>query len=405
MNLLTHCEKTRNFHSKLHDHLLGRMLHLTWSANPNEYSVEEHRKICIVNNRLSSAFVSLLCNSLDRFVSKLLSGPSLAAERHNKDDQIIVQAQISSRPLCNSSPVLSPNNTLPAVQDEHPRLDPGKTYPVTTQLNFTLSEIFTSLEHAKLWTISCIQPNDSGSPNSFKKCCVKAQIQSLLLPDLTTRKTIEYVTDYDLMEFCECYVPTMRGSEEERIIQCARANGWKEGGDYVCGSRNIWLGYKAWKTVTVEDILRSLEKGLKHLSKEDEDDEEGDKDDNSEYTHQMDGGLVPPLAGYFMDSADNLLLTGMGNNGAPYQSPNAQYDFGGTQNRGVWDNDYDKKNPRPPGIGSLSYSPRDTAKENGDMVVNEAPNAVVKIPSTKSRRYWLMIVWLMTWWIPNFMLR
>ena len=105
---------------------------------------------------LDSAFVSLLCNSLDRFVSKLLSGPSLAAERHNKDDQIIVQAQISSRPLCNSSPVLSPNNTLPAVQDEHPRLDPGKTYPVTTQLIFTLSEIFTSLEHAKLWTISCI---------------------------------------------------------------------------------------------------------------------------------------------------------------------------------------------------------------------------------------------------------
>jgi hypothetical protein len=50
MNLLTHCEK--NFHSKLHDHLLGRMLHPTWSADPNEYSVEEHGKICIVNNRL-----------------------------------------------------------------------------------------------------------------------------------------------------------------------------------------------------------------------------------------------------------------------------------------------------------------------------------------------------------------
>jgi chitin synthase len=105
---------------------------------------------------LDSAFVSLLRNSSDGFVSKFLSGPSLAAERHNKDDQIIVQAQVSSRPLRNPSPVLSPNNTLPAVQDEHPHLDPGKTYPITTQLNFTLSEIFTSLERAKLWTISCI---------------------------------------------------------------------------------------------------------------------------------------------------------------------------------------------------------------------------------------------------------
>jgi chitin synthase len=75
------------------------------------------------------------------------------------------------------------------------------------------------------------------------------------------------------------------------------------------------------------------------------------------------------------------------------------------QNRGVWDNDYDKKDPRTPGISSLGYSPRDTAKESGDMVVKEAPNAVVEIPLTKSRKYWLMIVWLTTWWIPNFMLR
>jgi chitin synthase len=134
----------------------------------------------------------------------------------------------------------------------------------------------------------------------------------------------------------------MRGSEEERIIQCARANGWKEGENYVCGSRNIWLGYKAWKTM--EDILRSAEKGLKHTSK---DDEEGDRDDNTDYTHQMDGGLiVPPAAGYFADSADNILLTG--NDGARYQSLNAQYDFGGPQNRGVWDSNYDKKDPRSP---------------------------------------------------------
>jgi chitin synthase len=114
----------------------------------------------------------------------------VAAEKHSKDDEIIVQAQVSSRPLRNPSPVLSPNNTLLAVQDEHPRLDPAKTYPVTTQLDFTLSEIFASLERAKLWTISCIRPNDSGSPNSFDKRRVKSQIRSLLLPDHTARKTI-----------------------------------------------------------------------------------------------------------------------------------------------------------------------------------------------------------------------
>ena len=170
----------------------------------------------------------------------------------------------------------------------------------------------------------------------------------------------------------------MRGSEEQRIVQCARADGWKEGEDYVCGSRNIWLGYKAWKTV--EDILRSAEKGPKHILEDDE-----EVDDFTDNTHQTDGGLIPPTltAGYFAVSADNLLLTG--NDGVLYQSPNAQYGFGGPQIRGVWDSDYDKKDPRSPGIGSLPHSSHDPAKENGDMVVKEAPNAVVKIPSTKSR--------------------
>jgi chitin synthase len=137
-----------------------------------------------------------------------------------------------------------------------------------------------------------------------------------------------------------------------------------------------------------------------------EDDEEGDRDDNTDYTHQTDGGLIPPTAGYFADSADDLLLTGTGNDGAPYQSPNTQYDFGWPQNRGVWDSDYDKKDPRSPGM-PVNYSPRDAAKEIDDMpvVVKEAPNTAVEIPSTKSRRYWLWIVWLTTWWMPNFMLR
>jgi chitin synthase len=43
---------------------------------------------------------------------------------------------------------------------------------------------------------------------------------------------VEYVADYNLVDFCECYIPSMRGSQQERIFQCARANGWipMEGG-------------------------------------------------------------------------------------------------------------------------------------------------------------------------------
>ncbi|KAF8165979.1 chitin synthase [Crassisporium funariophilum] len=348
---------------------------------------------------LDSAFVSLLRGSAEGFVAKLLSGPSLAAERHSKDEHIIVQAQVSSRPLRQPTPV--------SADEEHPALDTGKTYPVTAQLNHTLSSLFASLAQHKLWTISCIRPNDSLSPNSFDKRRVKAQIRALLLPDITSRKAAEWVVDYGVAEFCERYVPTMRGGEEERVGQCARANGWVEGVDYVLGQKRIWLGYGAWKSV--EDTVRAAEKGRKSSREEEEEEDEGD-DGNTDFTHAE--GLAPPTGGYFADSADNLLLTRTGTDGVRYQDPNAQYGSGGLhtptlprEDTGAWGSGYDKKgSPHSPGSSSPPGGPG--GKESGSaMVVKEAPNAVEELPSTKTRRWWLWIVWATTWWMPNFSLR
>src|SRR5258708_21655601 len=88
-----------------------------------------------------------------------------------------------------------------AVSD-HSQLDSGKVYPVTTQLNHTLSVVLASLDRTRLWTMSCIRPNDSGSANSFDKRRVKAQIRALLLPEIVARRSTEYVADYELAAFC-----------------------------------------------------------------------------------------------------------------------------------------------------------------------------------------------------------
>ena len=362
---------------------------------------------------LDSAFVSLLRNSSEAFVSKLLSGPSLAAEKHNKDESIVVQAQVSSRPLRQPSPIFTPSGELPPQSDDHPRLDPNKTYPVTTQVNFTLSEIFSSLDRTKLWSISCIRPNDSGSPNSFDKRRVKAQIRSLLLPDVTARRSVDYIADFELGEFCERYVPTMRGSEEQRIVQCARANGWRENVDYVCGHRRIWLGYDAWKVV--EDTLRAREKGSGSGEGVEEDEDLG-VDDNTDFTHGGESLAPPPGTGYFGESADNLLdaspREGYGNGGLRTpNSPFAGKGFAPADDPGAWGSEYDKKEQSTP--ESLPYSASGGAgagggagkEAAGSMVVKEAPNAVEEVPTSTSRRWWLRMVWLTTFWIPSFVLR
>lgn len=92
---------------------------------------------------------------------------------------------------------------------------------------------FTSLDCMHLWTISCICHNDSGLSNPFDECHVKVQIRSLLLPDLTSHQSAEFLADFELSKFCKQYMPTMCRLDMEWIMQCAWANGWKEGLDFT----------------------------------------------------------------------------------------------------------------------------------------------------------------------------
>ncbi|KAK7469967.1 hypothetical protein VKT23_001403 [Stygiomarasmius scandens] len=381
---------------------------------------------------VDSAFVTLLRNSEDGFVAKLLSGPSLAAEKHVKDENIIVQAQVSSRPLRSITPIPVSSASSPVVEEEEQvDLDRGKCYPVTTQINFTLGEIFNNISKARVWTMSCIRPNDSGSANSFDKRRVKAQIRSLLLPDIVSRKSMEFIADYELDVFCDRYVPRMQGSTQERITQCARANGWKEGIDYLVGHRMIWLAFPAWKMV--EDTVRAAEKDAKKAladagmgSAEDDEAVSVAPDDGTEYTHQEGAatyaggygtprGLAPQSAGDGMgyESSENLVTRRAGPDASPFRDPNTAYAAGGLQTPtmpthqysdegGAWGgSEWDKKDPSMGGGSAPAYS---SAKEADGLVVKEAPNAVEEVPSTRIRRWWLWTVWACTWMIPSFLL-
>ena len=347
---------------------------------------------------LDSALVTLLRNSSDSFISKLFAGPSLAAEKHSKDESMIVQAQVSSKPLRHPTPIISFSQT--EAGEEHPHLDPSKVYPITTQLNFTLSEVIANLERMRLWTVSCIRPNDSGSPNSFDKRRVKTQIHSLLLPNVIVRRKIEYVADLEQDAFCERYIPGAPGLTDEKIRQYTLANGWREGIDFALGHRMIWLSYSTWKMA--EDEIRSTEKELR--KPQEADDESNYPDDNTENTHQ-DPGFPPPNA-FFGQSEDNLLLTRVTTNGTQYRDPNASYGQGGLSTPGLsappyredesgWGSDYDKK--------EVPQGTSDPSKE-GELVVKDAPNAIEEVPTSRSRRFWLYIVWATTWWIPSFCL-
>ncbi|PCH40709.1 glycosyltransferase family 2 protein [Wolfiporia cocos MD-104 SS10] len=391
----------------------GLVFGINHFAGPCSY--DAHAFIEKDTDLLDSAFVTLLRNSTDPFVSKLMSGPSLATERHTQDESIIVQAQVSSRPLRLPTPVLSRDGARPTESEEHAHLDPSKIYPITTQLNHNLSELMASIDRTRLWTVSCIRPNDSGSSNSFDKRRVKLQIRSLLLPDLVSRRKTDFVVDLDQTAFCDRYVPTMRGSDAERIRQCAQANGWQEGVDYVVGHRSIWLTYASWKMA--EDVVRAAEKEARKGSREGGDDDESVlPDDATEYTNP-EGPFSNSNAVYGAgNSNDDLVLARTATGGTSYRGPGsnggyAQVGSGfptpqldGTpafseQEGEVWGSDWERKE------GGYGDPPTvEQSKEEGSMVVKEAPNAVEELPTSRSRRFWLIMVWTTTFWIPSWCL-
>ncbi|EIN11094.1 chitin synthase [Punctularia strigosozonata HHB-11173 SS5] len=358
---------------------------------------------------LDPAFVSLLRTSSEGFIVKLFSGPSMAAEKHYKDESIIVQAQVSSRPLRQPTPLRSREGQL--LADDHSILDPTKVYPVTTQLNYNISELLRILDNTRSWTVSCIRPNDSGSPNSFDKRRVKSQIRSLLLPDIVARRRVEYTVEFEQTAFCDRYVPTMRGSEGERIRQCAQANGWHEGRDYVLGHRLICLAYPAWKMV--EDVVRAAEKENRTASMDGAEEDDIGPDDATENTHLNAPSLVHNP---FASSADNLVSQHQ--TGGSY-SPSMQGGYGGgglstpitpgahhydDPEGSAWDSEWGDKKDRGAGEGATPPDIPHMSKEGNGLIVNQAPNAVEAVPSSRSRRMWLWVVRGCTWWIPTFLL-
>ena len=349
---------------------------------------------------IDPAFIALLRNSADPFISKLMSGVGMALEKHPKDETIVVQAQVFSRPIRQPTPIAHPTGTTPP--DPHAELDPSKVYAVTTQINYTLSQIFATMDHTHRWFVSCIRPNDSGSANSFDKRRVKAQIRSLLLPDVVARRQKEFPVDFEQAEFCERYVPTMRGTEADRIKQCAQANGWTEGSDYALGHRSIWLTYGAWKLV--EDVLREAEREVRKALKGD-DAESVMPDDVTEYSHPDSGHQPLPIT-YYGDGEDRELLgrpAGHQNSHFLYPAENSPTNVrspfadNNAPSQAGWESEYDKEAPPP--------TPDASGNADGGMIVKGAPNAVEEVPTSRTRRIWLWAVMACTFWIPGFILR
>ncbi|KAM0752541.1 glycosyltransferase family 2 protein [Meredithblackwellia eburnea MCA 4105] len=393
---------------------------------------------------LDAEFVALFRGSEDGFISKLFSGPSLAAEVHPLDENTIVSAQVSSQPLRRPSPIKPCSGAAPlaeGVDPTEPLLDPLEIHPVSTQLNASLSLLLNLLDRTRVWSLIALRPNDARCPRTVDARRLRQQVSAYLIPELVARKKVEFIHDCSYETFAQRHGladPSPTGAQD-----FLTSLGLGHMADFAIGTSSVWLSYRAWKLV--EDRLRAAEPP-DHRAVAAKLAQESTPNEKSTPTFEAVGGhgglpsgfassrgsmggndwgagdlSSPGLAGG--ESVDDLLLTRQTSHGeggdSGYYAQDTQ-PFRGGHRYGFSDS---LSTPAPYIQQSSAQSdvwgpekeaatqfaaPRAGAKEgvidsNGNPLEKGA--MVEEVPTSRGRRFWVALVWACTWWIPSVCLR
>lgn len=384
-------------------------------------------------------FVSLLRNSADSFISRLLSGPSLALDRHPLDPSVIVGAQVSSSPLRRPTRVIptnphisleptSPRGT-PAVPFDStiPLVDASVVHPTCSQINATVSQLVSHFTQCQLWHVLCLKPNDDLYANHWDPARVHAQLHSFNIPELVARKQRDYVIDLDISSFCMRY--KLGGNElaDIRGHMSGESFGWTEGTEYALGRSRVWLPFESYKILEDRLILedgvsdnhnqrgrRSIAghlagisipaHGVRPLSSSGDawgdlggyNQSAGSREDLLNKNPGYDGNAnIPSSPGY----ADTRLR------GSPYGTP------GEPGSGQPWDSEFDdKQHLHPSGLDSKNKEAQflDAAlsKDGASSAIidNDKSQTLEEVESSKTRRIWVKVVWLLTFYVPTFAL-
>ncbi|KAL0079364.1 glycosyltransferase family 2 protein [Phycomyces blakesleeanus] len=368
---------------------------------------------------LSPDFVNLLRdNSTNTFVSTLFQSTAMSTESHPKDDRTIVKAQLTNKPTRSPSTKRNAkrrgtdaNENVEAEDDTRKQKlikDADDTYhnmqttTIIDQLYMTLRDLFNTMADTRLYHILHIRPNDSQSPDLFDVKRVKAQVHSLLLPELAVRCRQEYASYYTFNEFLMRYerlavslqIDSTKPERGQVDVIRAMMN-WAETQVYI-GNDMVWLSYEIWREL--EDGLRAYEKEERERAKGPiEPTQDPRAMATTNYARQ--DILLPQIDPENPVQQASLAHASVYEDGASYAESDdgMKREMEGSQ----WGDESEW------GVKGLAegFGPNmDMSKMVEDYHVPQNEQ-VEEMPITAVRIWWVRFVWMTTWWIPSFLLR
>lgn len=360
---------------------------------------------------ISGDLMNLISSTKSDFVGHLFGQEALQTVVHPQEKTTIVQAQVSSKPLRQPS-VMRKKGERPVRLGGHDVkhiTEPAEDVSDSAETETTkarrgrnidqgaAAQYLSSLDNVTKaltapntnpYFVFCLKPNDRRIANQFDSKCVRTQIQTFGIAEISQRlRNADFSLFLPFGEFLGLAnaESILVGSEREKAEMLLDEKRWP-GNEARIGNTGVFLSERCWA-----EIARLSERGFPQ----------------GRYPVPSDDGenmLTPgDVHGGYGASKERLL--GSPGGLSPSSGP---YVYGGDKKSGYFGS-HDVDSRSEAGVSALGqgdmFRNLDTREQMAEKGNEKTMVEVEEVKTSGSRKRWLAVVWLLTWLIPDFMIR
>ncbi|KAK8160190.1 CHS5 chitin synthase, class V [Phyllosticta citribraziliensis] len=349
---------------------------------------------------ISGDLLNLVRNTKSDFLRELFQQDALNTVVHPKERSAVMQASVSSKPM--RAPSMAKRGQRPSrfgsvkakPQEEEDdamsevsqttkrKASAGKQAGAAGQFLASLDNITKSLaiSDTNPYFVFCLKPNDRRIANQFDSKCVRSQVQTFGIAEISQRlRNADFTLFLPYGEFLGLaeQEAVMVASERERAEMILDQKGWPSNEARV-GATGVFLSERCWLEIADVSTMHTGG-GSRYIG--------GDYDD--------DNGLLAPADAHRNESRVHLM--GTPSPGALYQDDKASY-FGSRELDARSEAGHSAVN------GDLFHGleTREQMEEKGNETKLEE---VESVKVSGSRKRWTRFVWALTWWMPDWAVR
>ncbi|RYO81076.1 hypothetical protein DL766_004798 [Monosporascus sp. MC13-8B] len=355
---------------------------------------------------ISGDLMSMIKSSKSEFVARLFGQEALKTVMHPQERTTVMQASVSSKPM--RAPSVVSRKTTRTMRTRVPRRedsaddfgsetgdfsaqskgrDDNKKTNSRTSEQGASGQFLSALENVKnaivasntnTYFVFCLKPNDRRIANQFDSKCVRTQVQTFGIAEISQRlRSADFSLFLPFGEFLGLAESEslLVGSEREKVEAVVQEKQWP-GNEARVGSTGIFLSERCWMEIT------QLADGVSASGR---------------FPSEAGDGPTPsPLEVPFGASKERLLSVG----NAPQYTDKP---------RGGYFGDGDADTRSEAGVSAFGggdmFKNLDTREQMAERGNEKSLVEVEEYKDSPSRKRWVFMVYLLTWFIPDFLIR